>query len=144
MWSVLPQQVSVPAQLQMGQFYLNGDQSIRDPQKAAIWFGYAAEKGSLEAYYHLGMINQELIGDIGRRFYTGLKQPLAKALHQPTSPQPDYTLQHLCQMKRVCLKQENLAKSYLWLSATQLQSQQRERTTSNCSDARKGYNKSCP
>lgn len=116
---------SVPAQLQMGRFYLQGDQSIRDPQKAAIWYGYAAEKGSLEAYYHLGMISHDFYTDADRALYwfeTAASQGYSPAYYQTaklyfSAPVSDETNMP---------KAENLAKSYLWLSATQRQSQRED------------------
>ena len=115
----------VPAQLQMGRFYLQGDQSIRDPQKAALWFGYAAEKGSLEAHYYLGVINHDFFNDTDRALYwfeTAAGQgyppayfPTAKLYF--SAPVSDETNMP---------EAENLAKSYLWLSATRDQSQHKD------------------
>jgi len=114
---------SVPAQLKMGQFYLEGDQSIRDSQKAATWFGYAAEKGALEANYYLGLINRDIYDDTARAlhwFESAASQGYAPAYY------PTARLYFAAPVSEATgmPKAENLAKSYLWLLATQQQSQQ--------------------
>lgn len=114
---------SIPAQLQMGQFYLDGDQSIRDPQKAAIWFGYAAEQGSLEAYYRLGIINQDLVGDTSRALYW-FETAASEGYIPAYFPTARIYFSAPVSDKTGMPEAENLAKSYLWLSATRLQSQQ--------------------
>ncbi|SDY27980.1 hypothetical protein SAMN05421754_100566 [Nitrosomonas sp. Nm58] len=112
---------SVPAQLQMGGFYLEGDQSIRDPQKAAIWFGYAAEKGSLQASHYLGVINRDFFRDTDRALYwfeTAASQGYIPAYYPTAKLYFTAPVSNETGMPEAA----NLAKSYLWLSATQRQS----------------------
>lgn len=114
---------SIPAQLQLGRFYLMDDPSLHDPQKAATWYGYAAEKGISEASYHLGVIHRDIFDDSTRALYwfeTAASQGYIPAYY-PTAnlyfmaPVSDNT-----GMPRT----ENLAKAYLWLLATERQSAQ--------------------
>ncbi|SFK95190.1 hypothetical protein SAMN05216302_102231 [Nitrosomonas aestuarii] len=108
---------STPAQIQMGKFYLHGDTSIQDPRQAAVWFSYAANSGSLEACYHLGVINLNDFNDVTRAlnwFETAASQGYLSA-YFPTArlyfnaPVSDETKLPTA---------ANLAKAYLWLSAT--------------------------
>jgi len=108
---------SVNAQLQLGQLYLNGDASIRNPHLAAKWFSYAAEKESLEAYYYLGRIHEDDLNDpatalswyemAASRGHLPAYLPTARLYFN--APPADQT-----QIPTA----ENLAKAYLWLSAT--------------------------
>lgn len=113
---------SMPAQLTMGEFYLNGDETIQDPQQAAVWFGYAAEKNSVEAYYHLGIINLNEFNDPTRALYwfeKAASQGFLPAYYQTARLYFNAPVSADTKMPVA----ENLAKSYLWLSATQQQSQ---------------------
>ncbi len=116
---------SMPAQLKMGEYYLNGDETIKDPQQAAVWFGYAAEKNSLEAYYHLGIINLNEFKDQAKALYwfeKAASQGYLPAYHK--AAQLYFNAPVLADTGMPAA--ENLAKSYLWLSATQQQSQNEE------------------
>lgn len=112
---------SIPAQLQMGQFYWYGDESIRDPRKAAAWFGHAADNGALEGYYYLGVISQNFFKNHSQAlnwFETAASRgflpaylPTARLyFNAPVSEETGLPTAN------------NLAKSYLWLSATKQQS----------------------
>ncbi|MBX3629103.1 MAG: sel1 repeat family protein [Nitrosomonas sp.] len=108
---------SVNAQLQLGQFYLDGDESIRNPILAAKWFSHAAGKELLEAYYYLGKIHENDFNDpatalswyemAASRGYPPAYFPTARLYFN--APVAEHT-----QMPTA----ENLAKAYLWLSAT--------------------------
>jgi len=114
---------SLPAQLKMGQYYLNGEESIRDPYQAAVWFGYAAEKYSLEAYYHLGVINLHAFNEPGQALYwfeMAASQGYLPAYYQTARLYFNAPLSGETGMPTA----ENLAKSYLWLSAAKQQSKQ--------------------
>lgn len=112
---------SISAQLQMGQFYLQGDEAIRDPHKAAVWYGYAAEKGALEAYYHLGFINQHFFKNHNLAlswFETAASRGYSPAYFPAARLYFNAPLSEETGMPTA----DNLAKSYLWLSATRQQS----------------------
>lgn len=108
---------SVNARLQLGQLYLHGDASIRDPLQAAKWFSHAAEKESPCAYYYLGKIHEDDLNDpatalswyemAASRGHLPAYFPTARLYFN--APAADQT-----QMPTA----ENLAKAYLWLSAT--------------------------
>jgi uncharacterized protein len=108
---------SINAQLQLGQLYLHGDASIRNPRQAAKWFSHAAEKESLDAYYYLGRIHEDDLSDhataltwyemAASRGHLPAYFPTARLYFN--TPAADQT-----QMPTA----ENLAKAYLWLSAT--------------------------
>lgn len=108
---------SVNAQLQLGQLYLHGDASIRSPLQAVKWFSHAAEKESLEAYYYLGKIHEDELNDSATalNWYEMAASRGHLPAYLPTArlyfnaPAADQT-----QMPTA----ENLAKAYLWLSAT--------------------------
>ncbi len=108
---------SVNAQLQLGQLYLHGDTSIRNPLQAAKWFSYAAEKESLDAYYYLGRIHENDLNDhaTALSWYEMAASQGHLPAYFPTArlyfnaPAAEHT-----QMPTA----ENLAKAYLWLSAT--------------------------
>lgn len=112
---------SVNAQLQLGQLYLHGDASIRNPPQAAKWFSHAAEKESLAAYYYLGKIHEDEHNDsatalswyemAASRGYLPAYLPTARLYFN--APVANQT-----QMPTA----ENLAKAYLWLSATRQRS----------------------
>lgn len=113
---------SMPAQIKMGEYYLNGDETIRDPQQAAIWFGYAAEKNSLEAYYYLGIINLNEFNDQTRALYwfeKAASQGYLPAYYQTARLYFNAPVSADTGMPVA----ENLAKSYLWLSAANQQYQ---------------------
>ena len=114
---------SLPAQLKMGRFYLSGEESIRDPYLAAVWFGYAAERNSLEAYYHLGVINLNVLNDQSQALYwfeMAASQGYLPAYYQTARLYFNAPLSEETGMPAA----ENLAKSYLWLSAVNQQSKQ--------------------
>lgn len=111
---------SIPAELQMGQFYLHGDESIQDIQNAASWLEQAAHKGSLEASFQLGITNLSFANDpkhalywfetAASQGYTPAYYPTAKLYFE--APVSDET---------GLPTEDNLAKAYLWLSATKAQ-----------------------
>jgi uncharacterized protein len=113
---------SVNAQLQLGQLYLHDDVSTRNPLLATQWFSHAAEKGSLEAYYYLGRIHENDLNDhaTALSWYEMAASQGHLPAYFPTArlyfnaPVADQT-----QMPTA----ENLAKAYLWLSATRQLSQ---------------------
>lgn len=114
---------SLPAQLKMGRFYLSGEESIRDPYLAAVWYGYAAEKNSLEAYYQLGVINLNVLNDRSQALYwfeMAASQGYLPAYYQTARLYFNAPLSEETGMPAA----ENLAKSYLWLSAAKQQSKQ--------------------
>jgi uncharacterized protein len=114
---------SIPAQLKMGQFYLNGEAAIRDPQQAVIWFGFAAEKNSLEAYYYLGVTNLTALNDQSQALYwfeMAASQGYLPAYYQTARLYFNAPLSEETGMPTA----DNLAKSYLWLSAAKQQSEQ--------------------
>lgn len=108
---------SIPAQLQMGRFYLHGDASIQDPRQAAIWYNYAAENGSVEAYYHLGVINLNDFNDVTgalNLFETAASQGYLPAYFPTAQLYFNAPLSDETKLPTAV----NLAKAYLWLSAT--------------------------
>jgi TPR repeat protein len=110
----------LPAEIQMGRFYLEGPAEIRDPVRAYQWFSAAAQQNAAEAQYYLGVLERD-----------GLDRPKApeKALfwfesaaaqgylpaYYPTA-ELYFTAPVDPETKK--LSAENLAKAYLWLSAT--------------------------
>lgn len=108
---------SIPAQLQLGQFYLQGDESIQDPLQAVQWFNYAAERGSPEAYYYLGRIFENRFNDTENaldRYEMAASQGYLPAYYSTArlyfnAPVDEETQSPIA---------ENLAKAYMWLSAT--------------------------
>ncbi len=107
---------NIPAQLQMGRFYL-GKTVIHDPLKAKQWFRSAAQHNALDAMYYLGTVEQSFLQNpVEARFwfesaasqgYLPAYFPTAK-LYFDESDSTEHKLR----------SPENLAKSYLWLTAT--------------------------
>ncbi|MDP1557430.1 MAG: tetratricopeptide repeat protein [Nitrosomonas sp.] len=118
-------QGSVPAQIWMGQFYLQGDPSVRSIPEAYRWFAAAARKQAPEALYHLGMIMQQstLEGHTAEKSRHMFEQAAAlkyiPAYFQAGKhfylAQPDPETGQL--------SAEHLAKAYLWLSVAIQRSQ---------------------
>lgn len=112
-------QASVPSQVRLGRFYLEGDESIRDYQAAMRWFEYAAERNNPEAQYYLGVIVRD--GHAGTMkpgtdryfFELAASQGYMPAYFQtgklyfnaPVDPKTGW------------LSEDDLAKAYMWLSA---------------------------
>ena len=108
---------SIPALLKMGYFYLQGDETIQDPHQATIWFNYAAEKGSLEAFQQLGIINLNYLNDRIRALYwfeTASSQGFLPAYYPTARLYFNAPVSEKTQLPTA----DNLAKAYLWLSAT--------------------------
>ena len=108
---------SVPAQLQMGHFFLHGDESIRNPREAVAWFNYAAEKGSLEAHYQLGMINLNTFND-GARALNWFETAASRGYLPAYFPTAQLYFNAPLSDETKLPAADNLAKAYLWLSAT--------------------------
>ncbi len=111
------------AQLQMGLFYLQGDQSIRDIDAATDWFNTAAQNGSAEAAYYNGVIYR----DHRQNEYEQIHNDEALYWFETAAGRgyvPAYfQTAHLYFSKPATVKTgkpsaTDLAKSYLWLSAT--------------------------
>ncbi len=110
----------VAAQIRMGELLLDGGDEVRDPEAAYGWFEIAANRESPEAQYYLGRMTRDGLGrpkDLGAArhwfelsasrghvaayFPTGVLYFAAPADAATGLPGAD-----------------NLAKAYLWLSAT--------------------------
>ena len=108
---------SIPAQLKMGQFFLQGDKTIHDLHQATVWFNYAAEKGSLEAFHQLGIINLNYLNNHQHAlhwFESAASQGFVPAYFPTAQLYFNAPLSEETQMPTA----DNLAKAYLWLSAT--------------------------
>lgn len=122
---------STVAMVWMGRFYLEGDEEIRDPKLAFRWFEQAARNDLPEAYYYLArMISLGLVDGLTTRHarqmyekaasmrYMPAYYPTARLyFHAPPEPQTGYLSAH------------DLAKAYLWLSATKKLSRNSEELT---------------
>ncbi len=115
---------AVPAQTQVGRYLLEGAASIRDPQAAHAWFETAAAV-SPEAQYYLGIIHRDGLTHAPTpeeaRFwferaasggYVPAYFQTAKLYFEAS---PDYKSQRP--------SADDLAKAYMWLSATAQRSQ---------------------
>ena len=107
----------LPAQLQMGKFLLEGETSIRDPETAAAWFEQAAQRGSLQASYYLGVIKRDFSKDNDSALYwfeQAASQGYTPAYFATARLYFDAPVSADTGMPSA----EVLAKTYLWLSAT--------------------------
>jgi len=116
-------QSSVPAMLRLGNFYLSEDE-IRDYEKALHWFSMAASYHSAKAQFQLGVMLRDGLGIEQNHFVA--RQWLEKvasegyvpayfdtaALYFNSPANPETGLWY----------ENDLAKAYLWLSATVQQS----------------------
>ena len=119
---------SPEAMLLLGRLYWQGDASIRDTPLAYYWLQQAAQFNLPKAYYYLGMmIEQGLFSTLSTqqalenyeqaasRGYVEAYFPTARLYFEaPNDPQTQH------------LRANDLAKAYLWLSATQKRSQDEE------------------
>jgi TPR repeat protein len=110
----------VAAQTQMGRFLLEGDESIRNFDESFAWFEMAAQRNSMQAQYYLGLMLRDGIGrpvsfeDARNWFELAASQGYAPAylptgelyFNAPVDPQTGKLSAH------------DLAKAYLWLSAS--------------------------
>ncbi len=110
----------VPAQTQMGKFLLEGDDSIRDFTQALGWFQLAAQNKSLEAQYYLGVMARDGKGQpkanetsiywfelaASQGYVPAYLQTSQLYFNTPVEPETEKLSDH------------NLAKAYLWLTAT--------------------------
>jgi TPR repeat protein len=118
------EQGAVPARVQVGRYLLEGDDSIRDPAAAHDWFE-SAEAVSAEAQYYLGIIHRDGLGtekdtDEARLWFEQAASAGYLPAYFPTAKlyfeqSPDYASQPP--------SADDLAKTYMWLSATAMSSQ---------------------
>jgi uncharacterized protein len=108
------------AQIQMGLFYLEGDPSIRSFDRAYQWFLAAAQKNEPVAYHYLGLMERDGLGrrkaaekarywfeSAASKGYLPSYFPTACLYyHAPVDPETNK------------LPADDLARAYLWLSAT--------------------------
>jgi len=117
-----------PAQLQLARWYKNGETTIQDIDAAFFWFQQAANQQEPEAQYELGKMLREGLGSppdvltAREWFETAASQGYVPA-YFPTGDlyfhaQPDPQTNKLTA--------EDLAKAYLWLSATTRRSQRED------------------
>ncbi len=122
------EQGSVPAMMQMGWLLLGGrdaaaaapQDAVRDPAAAYAWFEQAAQHGSAEARYQLGVMSRDGLGHAAdpklardwfeaaaTQGYVSADFPTAQLYYnEPADPDTGYP------------RAETLAKSYLWLTVT--------------------------
>jgi len=113
------EQGAVPARVQVGRYLLQGDDSIRDLPAAHAWFELAAAV-SPEAQYYLGIMHRDGLGhgrtpDEARLWFERAASVGYVPAYFPTArlyygDSPDYQSQRP--------SADDLAKTYLWLSAT--------------------------
>jgi TPR repeat protein len=113
-----------PAQVQVGRYLLYGDPSVRDPAAAHAWLEQAAAF-SAEAQYHLGVAHRDGLGhpaspaEARDWFERAASQGYVPAYFQTArlyfDVSPDYQAEPP--------PADDLAKAYLWLSATAQRSQ---------------------
>ncbi len=109
----------LPAQIRMGEMLLDGDDDVRDPEAAYGWFEIAANRESPEALYYLGRMTRDGLGrpkDLGaaRHWFE-----LSASRGHVAAYFPIGVLYFAAPVDETGLPgAENLAKAYLWLSAT--------------------------
>ncbi|HQV88361.1 MAG: tetratricopeptide repeat protein [Nitrosomonas sp.] len=121
-------QGSVPAQIWMGKFYLQGDPSIRNMPQAYYWFTTAAQKQAPEALYYLGMIMQQSTSEaITAEKARLMFEQAAAHKYIPAYFQAGKHFYHAKPDPETGrLSAEHLAKAYLWLAAALQRSQDPE------------------
>jgi TPR repeat protein len=112
-------QGSIPAMLHLGEYYL-ADNSTQSNKSALHWFTTAASYRSAEAEYQLGLMSRDGLGLIKNR-YTALNW-FEKSASKGYTPAYFPTASHYFNTKNDSntgfWSKQNLAKSYLWLSAS--------------------------
>ena len=113
------EKTSIPAQVRLGRFFLDGDKSIRDYAKAYHWFEMAAQKNSPEAQYYLGVIHRDGRGKpkelkVARYWFESAASRKYGPAYLPTG---ELYFQAPVDPNTGKLSAHDLAKAYLWLSA---------------------------
>ena len=113
------ERASVPAQVRMGRFLLEGDESIRDFEEAHHWFELAAQKNSAQAQYSLAVMLRDGLGrprvpEAARYWFEMAAAQGYAPAYFPTA-QLYYTAPADPHTGR--LSEHDLAKAYLWVSA---------------------------
>ena len=115
---------AVAARVQVGGYLLEGDDSIRDLEAAHSWFESAADV-SPEAMYYLGRIHREGLGTAPvpeeARYWFELAAGRGYVPAYFQTARLYFEISPDIQTQR--LSADDLAKTYLWLSATALSSQ---------------------
>ncbi len=110
----------VAAQVRMGRFHLDGDEAVRDLAAAFQWFVIAAQSGSPEAQYRLGVMTRDGIGgprDLAAA-RTWFESAAAQGYPPAYFPTARLYFQAPADPETGLQRPEDLAKAYLWLSAT--------------------------
>ncbi len=115
------------AQLQMGRFLLEGDSSIRNPNKARIWFENAAQARSVDAAYYLGLIHQNHLKDQNTALYW-YEHAASQGYLPAYFATANLYFNIPPQTKSGQRSAKHLAKTYLWLTATKRSSDNPEET----------------
>ncbi len=120
--------MSLPAQVRLGRFYLEGDESIRDYGAAREWFEVAAQKEDAEAYYYLGlMVNKGILESIPPNREREYFEFSAKRGYVPAYFQTGKLYFNApVDSKTGWLSESDLAKAYLWLSASVKKSEDKQ------------------
>ena len=111
--------INTSAQIQMGRYYLEGDATIRSPKDAYQWFHMAAERNVAEAQYLLGMMERDGIGrpKSAANALPWFESAAAQGYLPAYLPTAELYFSRPGDAQTGKPVAENLAKSYLWLSA---------------------------
>lgn len=135
------EQGSVPAMLRLGHLSLN-DNEMRDYEAALHWFSVAASYQSVQAQYQLGVMLRDGLGiDKNPQVARSWFEKAASKGHQPAYFETATLYFNASVNPETGLWYENdLAKAYLWLSATEqrtAKSEQREQASQMLKKVRK-------
>jgi TPR repeat protein len=122
------EQQVIRAQTRMGLFFLEGDESIRDLDQAFKWFQLAAERNSPEAQYYLAVMLRDGLGrpktpEVARYWFEMAASQGYVLAYLPTA---QLYFNAPVDQKTGKLSEHDLAKAYLWASATLKRSKETE------------------
>ena len=116
----IAQQGNVPAMVRIGRLLLEGETTQQNLTEAYAWFEQAAQRGAAEALYNLGIMNRDGLGrsrnlEIARSLFESAAAQGYIPAYFPTASlyfnaPPDADSDRP--------RADDLAKAYLWLSAT--------------------------
>jgi hypothetical protein len=114
----------IPAQVRLGRFLMEKDSGVQDLDRAFEWFSNAAAVGAPEAEYYMGIMMRDGLGrpkdPQAARFW--FEKAASKGYQKAYSPVGILYFNSPKDPETGMLGAKDLAKSYLWLSASVRQS----------------------
>ncbi|MDA3789432.1 MAG: tetratricopeptide repeat protein [Desulfobacula sp.] len=114
----------VPAQIQMGRFLMEKESGVQDLERSFSWFSQAAAMGAPEAEYYMGLMMRDGLGrpKDPQTAISWFEKAASKGYQKAYFPVGILYFNSPKDPETGMLGAKDLAKSYLWLSASVRQS----------------------